>query len=109
MKGLGRAAASAAAIMLSGIGGAYAADLNNMPVKAVPVAGPATCTSILDFFTTACQVTAYGVRFYGTVDMGASYQTNPTPLDKLPGPGAAAFPVKNSGIHGPGFNSRPTR
>jgi predicted porin len=75
MKGLGTAAASAAVIVLSG-GGAYAADLNTMPVKAVPIAGPAVCTSILDFFTTACQVSAYGVRFYGTVDLSGQYETN---------------------------------
>jgi predicted porin len=75
MKGLGTAAASAAVMVLSG-GGVYAADLNNMPVKAVPITGPALCTSILDFFTTACQVSAYGVRFYGTVDVGGSYETN---------------------------------
>jgi predicted porin len=85
MKGLGAAAASAAVIMLSGAGGAYAADLSNMPVKAVPVTGPAVCTSILDFFTTACQVTAYGVRFYGTVDLGATYETNGAPMNPLLG------------------------
>jgi predicted porin len=85
MKGLGTAAASAAVVMLYGAGASYAADLNNMPVKAVPIAGPTMCTSILDFFTTACQVSAYGVRFYGTVDMGASYQTNGAPMDKYLG------------------------
>jgi predicted porin len=75
MKGLRTAAASAAVIILSGAGGAYAADLNTLPVKALPVASPATCSSIMDFFTTACQVAAYGVRFYGTIDMGFGYQT----------------------------------
>jgi predicted porin len=84
MKGLGTAAASAAITILSGAG-AYAADLNNMPVKAVPVTGPAMCTSILDFFTTACQVAAYGVRFYGTVDMGFSYETHGVPTNKYLG------------------------
>jgi predicted porin len=84
MKGLGAAAVSAAVVMMSG-GGAYAADLNNMPVKAVPVAGPAMCTSILDFFTTACQVAAYGVRFYGTIDVGASYETHGAPMNKYLG------------------------
>src|SRR4029077_9829798 len=58
---------------------AYAADLGNMPTKA-PFAppGPTTCTSIQDFFTTACQLSRYGVRFYGTIDTGAGYQTNGT-------------------------------
>jgi predicted porin len=84
MKGLGTAAASAAVLLLSGAGGAYAADL---PTKAPVYKAPADtmCTSILDFFTTACQVAAYGVRFYGTIDVGASYQTNGTPANKYLG------------------------
>ncbi len=100
MKGLGTAAASAAVIMLSGVGGAYAADLSTMPVKAIPVAGPGTCTNIVDFFATACQVSAYGVRFYGTIDVGGGYMTNPTPIDKLAGSALGWFPVKNSGARG---------
>jgi predicted porin len=94
MKRLGAAAASAAVLVLGGAGGAYAADLNVMPVKALPVAGPAICTSIMDFFTTACQVAAYGVRFYGTIDVGGSYQTNASAFDKLGG--VNPFPGKNS-------------
>jgi predicted porin len=83
MKRLGAAAASAAVLILGGAGGAYAADLSAMPVKAVPAAaGPATCTSIADFFTTACQVAAYGIRFYGTIDVGVNYSTNAAPFDK---------------------------
>jgi predicted porin len=54
-----------------------------MPVKAVPVAGPTSCTSIVDFFTTACQVAAYGVRFYGTVDVGFGYQTAGAKVNSL--------------------------
>jgi predicted porin len=84
MKGLGTAAASAAVLMLSGAAGAYAADLGPYPVKALP-AGPTTCTSILDFFTSACQVSAYGVRFYGTIDMGYGYESHGTPMDKTIG------------------------
>jgi predicted porin len=96
MKGLGRAAASAAVIVLGGASGAYAADLNTMPVKAFPIAGPAVCSSIMDFFTTACQVAAYGVRFYGTIDVGGSYQTNGSTYEKLAGGGINYFPAKNS-------------
>jgi predicted porin len=83
MRRLGAAAASAAVLVLGGAGGAYAADLNAMPVKALPVAGTATCTSIMDFFTTACQVAAYGVRFYGTIDVGGGYQTAGAPVNSL--------------------------
>jgi hypothetical protein len=49
-------------------GAAYAADLSKAVTKAPPAPPrPATCTSIEDFFTTACQLSWYGVRFYGTV------------------------------------------
>jgi predicted porin len=65
------------------IGAAYAADLDNMPTKAPP--GPTTCTSIQDFFTTACQLSWYGVRFYGAIDVGEAYETNGAPLDKFAG------------------------
>jgi predicted porin len=75
----GTATVSAAVIIVTGASAAYAADMGTMPVKALP-ASPATCTSILDFFTTACQVSGYGVRFYGTVDMGFTYETHGTPL-----------------------------
>jgi predicted porin len=98
MKGLGASAASAAAILLSGAVGAYAADLNTKaPVlKAAPA--DATCTSIMDFFTTACQLAAYGVRFYGTIDVGFGYQSNGAPFDKQYDPGLTYFPAKmNSG------------
>jgi predicted porin len=83
MRRLGAAAASAAVLVLGGAGGAFAADLNVMPVKAVPIAGPTTCTSIVDFFTTACQVAAYGVRFYGTIDIGGGYQSAGAPVNSI--------------------------
>jgi predicted porin len=84
MKGIRVAAVSAAVILLGGAGSAFAADL---PVKAPVYKAPAddTCTSIMDFFTTACQVAAYGVRFYGTIDVGFGYQTNGAPIDKYLG------------------------
>ncbi len=76
MKRIGTAAASAAVIILSGAGGAYAADLGPMPTKALAPAGSAVCTGFLDFITTACQLSAYGVRLYGTIDVGATYETH---------------------------------
>jgi predicted porin len=98
MKRLGAAATSAAVIILSGTGGAYAADLD-MTTKAPvwkAVAGTTTCTSIVDFFTTACQVSWAGVRFYGTVDIGFGYQTNGAGLGRNFGPGVDYFIGKNS-------------
>src|SRR5215475_11009374 len=95
-----RLSAASLAVMVLGCGGAAsAADLSNMPTKALPVApGPTTCTSIQDFFTTACQLAWYGVRFYGAVDVGAGYETNGAPFAKFTGPGVNYFPGKmNSG------------
>jgi predicted porin len=94
MKGLG-AAASAAVIILSG-GAAYAADLNALPVKALPVATPGVCTTILDFFSTACQVAAYGVRFYGTIDVSFGYQTNGEAIGKTVSSGYNYYPQKQN-------------
>ena len=88
-----RLPAVSAAVMVLGCGGAaYAADLGNMVTKAPPAPpGSASCTSIEDFFTTACQLSWYGVRFYGTVDVGGSYQTNGAPFAKFSGAGVNYF------------------
>ncbi len=101
MKGLGTAAASAAVVLLGCAGGAYAADLPAKAVYKAPADG--TCTSILDFFTTACQVSAYGVRFYGTIDVGATYESHGSPMDKFLG--VNSFVGKMSG--GPKFLASP--
>jgi predicted porin len=104
MKGLGTAAASAAVILLSGAGGAFAADL---PTKAPVYKAPAddTCTSILDFFTTACLVQAYGVRFYGTIDVGLGYMTNGAPVNRLTNTALNNLPQKQSNGPVAGFMS----
>jgi predicted porin len=103
MRRLGAAVASATVLVLGGVGGAYAADLSAMPVKGLPVAGPATCTSIVDFFTTACQLAWYGVRFYGTIDVGATYETHGVPMNKYLGNNAFLGKMNN----GPRFNTNP--
>ena len=83
-----RHAAAAAALLLFGANytSAALADEPPMVTKAAPVAvAPAassTCTSLPDFFLSSCQLTWYGVRFYGTVDLGGLYQTHGTPFDK---------------------------
>ncbi len=85
-------AVSAAVMLLGSSGAAYAADLGNMVTKAPPaLPGPATCTSIDDFFTTACQLSWNGVRFYGTVDVGGGYETNGAPFAKFAGAGVNYF------------------
>ena len=98
MKKLGMATASVAVMMLSGAGGAYAADLGALPTKAPVLNAPAdaTCTSITDFFTTACQLAWYGVRFYGAIDVGGGYETNGAPFAKFSGAGVNYFPGKSN-------------
>jgi predicted porin len=96
MKAIRGAAASVAVALLGGTG-AFAADLGTMPTKAAYKA-PAddTCTSILDFFTTACLVQAYGVRFYGTLDVGLGYMTNGAPSNPLTNTAFNFAPQKQS-------------
>jgi predicted porin len=54
------------------------------PAKAdpLPPPPPGPCDSLPAFFLTSCQLSWYGVRFYGTVDLGGLYQTHGTPFDK---------------------------
>jgi predicted porin len=91
MKGIGVAAAATAIAVLGGAGAVHAADLDAMPTKAPVKAPDAVCSSILDFFTTACQLSAYGVRVYGTVDVGFGYQTHGAPFDPQFVTGASYF------------------
>src|SRR5258708_20674984 len=109
--GASRLSAVSAAVMVLGCSGAaYAADLGNMPTKAPPaLPGPTTCTSIEDFFTTACQLSWFGVRFYGTVDVGGGYQTNGSRFAKFTGAGFNYFLGKaNNGGKG-AFSPHPLR
>jgi predicted porin len=73
--------AIAAALML--ISAAYATNAFAEDLKAPAAAppGPAVCNSFFGFFVTDCQLTWSGVRVYGTLDMGATYQTHGTPFD----------------------------
>jgi predicted porin len=97
MKGIRglRSSAASAAMVFGCVGAAYAADLDNMPAKAPAApAGSSTCTNVQDFFTTACQLAWYGVRFYGALDVGGGYQTNGAPFNKFSGAGVDYFPQK---------------
>jgi predicted porin len=60
--------------------------LANEPiVTKAPTAASSTtssaCTSVWGFFVTDCPLSWYGVRFYGTIDAGGSYQTHGAPFD----------------------------
>jgi predicted porin len=65
----------------------YKADANAadvIPTKA-PLAAddstPRTCTNAWDFVSTNCQLTSHGITIYGTVDVGAGWQTHGAPFD----------------------------
>ena len=63
-------------------GAANAADMP-IPTKAwtPPTAVPAACAGLTDFFLSNCLLSWSGVTFYGTVDMGGTYQTHGSPFD----------------------------
>jgi hypothetical protein len=61
-----------------------------------PAPKSVTCTSVEDFFTTACQLSGSGVRFYGAIDVGAGYQSNSTRFAPFSGAGVNYFPGKSS-------------
>jgi predicted porin len=98
MKKLGLSLAFAAAATVASADMVYAADMNAMVTKA-PISyappPPVACGSIYDFFLTSCPLSWYGVTFYGTVDVGGTYQTHGTPFDKN-------FPTGSSQLLGAG-------
>ncbi len=82
-----RLAAALLATMVVSATTALAADMDSMVTKAPMVAapaatGPTSCSSIGGFFLTDCQLLWYGVRLYGTVDLGGTYQTHGSPFDR---------------------------
>lgn len=97
-----------AAIVLGLAGAANAADMP-IPTKAwtPPAAVPAACTGLTDFLLSNCLLSWYGVTFYGTVDMGGTYQTHGTPFDPNFPTGASYFlnPTNRSAGFGLGPNA----
>jgi predicted porin len=112
MKRLVLSAALPAALLFGCAGAAYAADSDTAATTALPWAPtdsamvtkapplltkappptqgpPPTCTSVPGFFLTDCQLSWYGVRFYGTIDVGYGYQTHGAPWDPNFTPGAS--------------------
>jgi hypothetical protein len=93
-KSSGFLVAFATAAVLTGGSAANAADMDAMVTKApMTYVAPAAvaCGSTYDFFFTACPLTWYGVTFYGTVDLGGTYQTHGTPFDPNFPTGASYF------------------
>ena len=74
--------AAFAAGLLATAGQALADGPMVTKAPAVSSAAPSSaCNSVWAFFVTDCPLSWYGVRFYGTIDTGAGYQTHGAPLD----------------------------
>jgi predicted porin len=74
-----------AAITLAGATGVLADDTPMLtkapPMVSAAATGPASCTNLYGFFLTDCPLRWGGVQFYGTIDVGATYQTHGAPFD----------------------------
>src|SRR5277367_708820 len=101
------AVVSVMAVGVAGATAALAADMDSMVTKAPMVAAvaapppPPACTGVPDFFLSSCQLSWAGVRVYGTVDLGGTYQTHGTPLDPNH-PVGASYLLGNSGTNAVG-------
>jgi predicted porin len=110
MKKLGLAAGFSAALFVVGTTFATGAMADGPMVTKAPewvapaVAGPATCGSAYDFIFTNCALSWWGVTFYGTVDVGATYQTHGTPFDPNH-PVGASYLLGNSSTNAVGRNA----
>jgi predicted porin len=101
------AALPAAMLLVSGTyaTSAFADDMMAMkapPAAMLPGPAPATCSSTWGFFVTDCQLSWYGVRFYGTVDIGGTYQTHGDGALDLNHPVGASYLLGNSGTNATG-------
>src|ERR1700722_16502028 len=86
----------AGSVLLGCAVGSYAADSNGMPTKAqknvsAPLTQPSSCSTFQEFLLTGCQLSWYGVRLYGTIDVGYGYQTHGAPWDPFFASGASYF------------------
>jgi predicted porin len=76
---------------------AWAADLpSNQPPAPPPTLGPTSCTDPVQFFTTNCALSWYGITVYGTVDFGVGYETHGAPFNNSIITGVEELIQKNS-------------
>jgi predicted porin len=84
--------------LLAGLGYAQAADLPTK--KASPPPQPSSCfssfMSYLDSTPAECPLTWNGITLYGTIDMGAGYETHGTALNRAYPTGVEELISKNS-------------
>src|SRR5882762_8370967 len=81
-------------IVLAVAGASFAADAwaaDTVPMKAAPQAAsaPKLCIDPWDFISTDCQLTWRGITLYGTIDVGAGWQSHGAPFDPRSAVGAS--------------------
>ncbi|HLJ70731.1 MAG TPA: porin, partial [Roseiarcus sp.] len=86
----------AGAAMLLALEGAKAADLPTSKPAPPPLLGPTSCADPVQFVTTDCALSWYGVTVYGTVDMGLGWESHGVPLNKWIISGVEELVQKNS-------------
>lgn len=97
-----RATIGAIVLLSAGVLPAQAAE---QAATVEPQAGP--CAGVYEFFVTSCPLTWYGITFYGTVDMGVTWQSHGTPFGAQSPPGDEYLLSKNS--NGSGFHRAPNQ
>jgi predicted porin len=76
---------------------AFGADLPTKKDPGPPPAtGPASCVAPVEFFTTDCVLSYWGVTFYGAVDMGVGWESHGAPLNRNIISGVEELVQKNS-------------
>ena len=86
MKRLGLLASLPAAMLLvwaAATATAFADEpiLTKAPVVSLPAAASGPCDNVPAFFLSSCQLAWYGVKVYGTIDVGGGYQTHGAPFN----------------------------
>jgi len=84
------------AAILAGLSGGAAADLPTAKPPAAAPLGPTSCTDPIQFVTTDCALSWYGVTLYGTVDMGVGWESHGVPLNRHIISGVEELVQKNS-------------
>ena len=84
------------AMLLGVAGAAQAADLPTSKPAPAPPPVLASCATPNDFFLTNCPLTYYGITVYGTIDLGAGWQSHGTKLNPVYPTGIEELVSKNS-------------
>lgn len=86
------------AMLLGVAGAAQAADLPTSKPAPPPPPMPtlAACASPMEFITTNCPLSWYGITIYGTIDMGVAWQSHGTPFNRVAPFGLEYLVQKNS-------------